>query len=246
MGAWDPESRVELKYQLDRPQYLRIRDGLAPVMRRDSFTLAAQEQGYPGYHVKSLYYDSDDFSLYGEKLAGDSERRKLRVRAYPLNPAAPVRAELKTRQAARVIKKAAPVSWARYRAFQSVGLWGAQEPVLLEFDRFVCAQALRPQVLVSYYREGYSTREPGDLRVTFDHAVQSVQAKSLLDDPVGYRRHDPRGVVMEIKFGESYPAWLRTMVWQYGLRAVSNSKYAQAVLVSINRFYSPDHVVVIR
>lgn len=239
----DLDSRFECKYRLDPFTYLQIRNALYPYMKKDSFTEKALSRGYV---VRSLYFDTDDYQSYYEKMNGDSERVKFRLRTYPSNPQTAVRVELKMRKASLVIKKVALVSWAQYDHFMRTWHWEVENPVLQEFSRILHARQLRPKVMIEYQREGFTTRVPSDLRVTFDHALKSVEAKSLTGAPPFFRKHDPHSVVMEIKFQKPFPAWLKTIVQQYGLKMIANSKYAQAIQVSTHRFYHPDHVIVTR
>ncbi len=86
-------SRFELKYRIHYQDYLKIRNALQVYMKKDDYTKRAAGTGYL---VRSLYYDTDEYASYHEKMDGDNERVKLRIRSYSDDPQAgsPIRAEL--------------------------------------------------------------------------------------------------------------------------------------------------------
>jgi hypothetical protein len=111
--------------------------------------------------------------------------------------------------------------------------WPAlEDPLLIEFERYVRLKTLVPLVLVEYRREGFSARAQQGLRITFDHQVQSARAASLFPPAPIFRAHQRGMVILEIKCNKSQPHWLRQMVQTQGLRIVANSKFTQGIEVS--------------
>ena len=242
-GAW----RFELKYRLSYPQYYKIRSALRPYIKPDHFTAVAPEGKYL---VRTLYFETHDYRAYYEKMNGDSERIKLRLRTYTdsidNNPA--VRVELKVRKANTMEKYGTFISTADYLYFMQWLHWPVEgDPVLDEFKRYLHLKELRPQVLVEYRREGYVSRSKDEIRITLDHRVQSAHAATLFPPKhVFFRAHHPHSVVLEVKCRHNRPAWLRNMVQDYGLKVVANSKYTQGIQVARQDLYYPDGVVVVR
>lgn len=76
-------SRFELKYRIHYQDYLKIRNALQIYMNRDKYTRAARGRGYL---LRSLYYDTDDYASYHEKMDGNNQRIKLRIRSYSESP----------------------------------------------------------------------------------------------------------------------------------------------------------------
>ena len=74
-------NRREIKYLVDRTTRTALTEDLKALMRPDSYS---QEGGR--YYVRSLYFDTDQYLAYHEKLAGAAIRHKLRIRAYGINP----------------------------------------------------------------------------------------------------------------------------------------------------------------
>ena len=154
----ETDSRFELKYRIDYFQYLKIRNSLYQYMFRDQYTNAAKGKGYL---VRSLYFDSDDLKLYYEKMDGNNKRIKFRIRTYTEKPSSPIRVELKMREGNIVIKKNVFVSWKQYCNFMINRHWESDNPILIEFERHIHMQSLKPQKIIDYLPEVYETRDRG-------------------------------------------------------------------------------------
>lgn len=240
------DSRFELKYRIHYTDFLRIRNALTIYMKKDRYTRAA---GGKGYLVRSLYFDSDDFTSYHEKMNGNGERLKLRIRSYStgMGKGMPVKAELKIRQGNLVIKKTTCVTDLEYMEFMRSGHWSNHDdPVLVEFESNFFGKSLKPKVLIEYLREGYESRIDNGLRITFDHKVRSAHADSLFPGHLFFREHNPGEVILEIKFKDEVPEWVKTLVFENGLKIIANSKFTQGIQASRNELHHPGGVVVIR
>ncbi len=201
-------------------------------MKRDRYTLASPLKHYL---VRSLYFDSYNLKNYEEKVNGDSDRVKLRIRTYSNTPTIGVklRTELKARKGIVTEKYNSWIEYDTYQEFMSTWHWPDQTDIVLaEFERYIHLKAMRPKIIVEYQREGYSTRSKEDVRVTFDHQVRSAHASSLFPEIPFFRKHHPGLIVLEIKCNKLQPSWLRELVQQQGLRVTANSKYAQGVEVA--------------
>jgi len=229
--------RFELKYRLTPTQYHMLKSALVPYMEPDQYTRGAD---HGRYLVRSLYFDTDTYRAYHEKLAGDFSRVKMRLRSYhDTDEGTPVRVELKTRRGLVMEKHRCFVSASDCDFFFEEWHWPAtDDPVLVEFERLLHLGARRPKVLVEYKREGLEDRSGGDLRITFDHDVRSASASSIFPDRPFFRDHHLHQIIMEVKFRLPPSSWLTALVKRYGLKFVANSKYTRAVEVS-----QPDVIV---
>ena len=108
--------RFEYKYRLSQLQYYQVRAALRPFVQPDIFTRRAP---LGRYLVRSLYFDSADFRAYQEKVNGDSERTKLRIRTYTrsLLKESDIRVEMKTRKGMFSEKYSTFISPAFYESF---------------------------------------------------------------------------------------------------------------------------------
>jgi SPX domain protein involved in polyphosphate accumulation len=131
------------------------------------------------------------------------------------------------------------VTMDQYQEFIRTGRWltDCQDPILDEFERYVHLKTLQPKIIVEYLREGYQSRNTDNIRLTFDHQVQSACAKTLFPDAPFFRGHHRGVIILEIKCNKRQPEWLRSLVQAHGLRIMANSKFVQGITLA-----SPDIV----
>ena len=72
--------RTENKYPISLIEASILKNRLANVMYQDEY----DEDGL-GYTIRNLYFDSLNQDDYYEKLAGNKERKKIRIRVYNIN-----------------------------------------------------------------------------------------------------------------------------------------------------------------
>lgn len=238
--------RIELKYRISNFQYLKIRNATYAYMKKDHYTSASKSRGYL---VRSLYYDTYDYSAYFEKMSGDCDRIKFRLRTYSdkIADVEAVRVELKVRKANLVEKHSTFISTEDYHYFMRRRSWPILDnPILAEFERYLHLRNLRPQVLIEYYREGYESRSKDGIRITFDHKVRSAHSATLFPEHLFFKVHHPHIVVAEIKFNDKLPSWLRALVQSQGLKIIANSKFTQGIQVARQDLHYPEGIVVVR
>ena len=225
-GNW----RYEYKYFLAPFQYHQVRSAIQPYMRPDHYTLRTSSGKYL---VRSLYFDSVDYRSYHEKIDGNADRIKLRLRTYAKQSNQTIRAELKIRKGVVMEKYGSMVSLEDCQAFIQHKHWPQTEnPVLVEFERYTYLKSLLPKVLVEYYREGFSDRSGTGIRITFDHHVRSANARALFPAHPFFKEHTRQAIILEIKCRKEHPIWLRKLVEDHGLRIIASSKFVKAIEVS--------------
>lgn len=224
--------RFESKYKVSSHQYYKIKNALLPYMQLDGFTRADPKNRYL---VRSLYFDTLDYQAYFEKISGDCNRVKFRIRTYveSIEDDPTIRVELKVRKGVMMEKFGYFVTASQYREFMQGWHWPLENnPVLDEFERNLHIKHLRPKLLVEYRREGFQSRSRENIRITFDHQVRSAFSASLFPDKIFLRPHHPHVIILEIKHSEEQPGWLRDIVQQHSLKIVANSKYAQGIEIA--------------
>ncbi len=224
--------RLESKYRITRLQYYKIKNALVPYMQIDEFTNAVPSKKYL---VRSLYFDTHDYQAYYEKVSGNCDRVKFRIRTYvdsmEGNPT--IRVELKVRKGVLMEKYGYFVPVSDYCEFMKRWHWPLENnPVLDEFERNLHLKNLRPKILVEYFREGFQPRDKRNLRITFDHQVHSACSTTLFPEDIFFRPHHPQMIVLEIKHHDKHPDWLKAIIKQYSLKIVANSKYSQGIEVA--------------
>jgi hypothetical protein len=228
-------SRWECKYLIDPRIVSDVRAYIQPFMEPDPYAAKHPDLTYP---INSLYLDSPDLRLYNEVLAGERDRFKLRVRCYSDDPQTPVFFEIKKRINRVVHKVRAKLD--RERAaklidgeFSSLPAEMVQQiaPDLDEFMSYRMLITARPVVRVKYRREAYQARNGEPVRVTFDtglkHALTfdgnlSMEEGSWVETPI-------EGVILEIKFTDRFPTWVRDMVAFFRLHQRAVPKYVWSV-----------------
>jgi hypothetical protein len=94
-------NRFECKFVVPESAVATVLRRVLPFVAPDPFAARRPDHTYT---IASLYLDDQAQSLYRETSEGQSERFKLRVRAYDDDPAAPIFLEVKRRHD-RVVQK---------------------------------------------------------------------------------------------------------------------------------------------
>lgn len=223
--------RREYKYLIDEALAARARRMLAGACEPDAHAPGGR------YLCDTLYLDSLGLELYRATAQNARVRHKLRVRAYPESPGAPVFLEVKRRVDDVIVKSRARLAADAWAALLETGDLGLAAPDQRgDAERFLAryhARALVPQVLVRYAREPYSSVLDDYARVTFDReiAMQPCSALSLAADPrwIPIDAGAPSPVVLELKFAGRAPRWMVRLVRALELPRLSFSKYARAI-----------------
>ena len=229
--------RFELKYIINEPIALAIRDYVRTQLDLDEFSVGKPNFSYP---VHSLYLDSDDLHLYQSTINSEKNRYKLRLRFYSDQPAAPVFFEIKRRVDGAILKQRCAV---KRQAVDSILAGHMPDPEHLEskepkhffalqrFCELMMLLEAKPKVHVGYLREAWLPHDDNSVRVTMDRQVR--------DDPEPTARLSTQmlnpvlvfgdSVILEIKFTGRFPAWLAEMVRAFNLRKSSAAKYVDGI-----------------
>jgi hypothetical protein len=231
-------SRFELKYIIGEATAHEVRHFARNHLMPDPF--ADVTRGY-SYNIYSVYLDSPGLSLMNQTLEGLKNRFKLRVRFYDDNPDHPVFFEVKRRVNDAIVKVRAKVRRdAADRLMYAHRSWPDRTDLanpaddrsfaaLCKFCELRDKTEARPQVLVCYSREAWCSPEDDSVRVTFDRVLEGApyapdKTFRLHRDEQWLRPSMP-GVVLELKFTDRFPNWMRQMVQTFSLQRTSMAKY---------------------
>ncbi len=226
-------SRHECKYYISERTHAAVRQFIAPFVRPDDYARRHPGNRYPVY---SLYLDSLDLNLHRMSVEGQKNRFKLRVRSYAAQSDGPVYLEIKRRRDTVLSKSrtAVAVDVARdiaLRGAPSRGSDGPCDPVRGEFVSLVRRTAAVPLVRVRYQREAYESASPEPVRITFD--TELAYAMSVNDASVSgsgaWHSMPVEGGILEIKFTELFPAWIRALIDRFELSRRSIPKYGLSI-----------------
>jgi len=206
--------------------------------------LVADEHADPlrnnSYSVHSLYLDNPELSLCHATMRGLKNRFKLRIRFYDDRPDSPVYFEIKRRVNDAILKERSPV---RREAIVPLlaGQWPRREDLAEYSDRHMSALqrfchlkslvGAEGRAFVSYVREAYVSPNSDHIRVTFDRNLMGAHYRSAFNLPHMRERCHPNvgGVILELKYTERFPPWLRDMVRMFDLERRSMAKYVVCV-----------------
>lgn len=231
------KQRFEFKYQLSNQTAAAMREYVRMHLVADPYSAVRDNYEYPVY---SLYLDSPNLELGKATLRGEKNRYKLRVRFYEYDEQAPVFFEIKKRNAViiskvrcRATRDVARAVLAGHPPFgdEALSLDDDEIGALHEFSRRMTLIAARPTALVAYWREAWVTAFDNSVRVTFDKRVciQPDEDFSALPDLNRARPVFGDNIVLELKFTDRFPNWMREMVRVFGLQRGAAGKYADGL-----------------
>lgn len=217
--------RKELKYPMSILDFYRLRKHLECFVRPDPHS------DWNGYRVRSLYFDSDNDQDLNDCLAGQMEKRKIRLRFYPPDTGF-IRLEYKCKSGNDCIKQSIRLP---KEAAQSImkgdysPLTNLQDPLAMELYGRLMLGGYRPKAIVDYRRLAY-TYPVSNTRVNFDSEVSaSYVTESFFDENPGLIPvMDPDMGILEVKYDHFLVGILKEVLEPVDLLTKANSKYVQS------------------
>jgi hypothetical protein len=231
------QHRFELKYRVPRQLVGALRDFVSGHLEMDDYSACRPEFAYP---VHSVYLDSAGLDTYHATRNGDKNRFKLRFRYYDDRPDSPVFFEIKQRVDNAMLKRRCAVRRAVAPRLVAGQLPGDDDLITREprhlaaihrFHELRLRLDASPRLHNSYLREAWVSSRDNSVRVTFDQHIRAEPyfgARTV----VAMRRPVtlfPEFVVVEVKFTNRYPNWLREFVEHFNLMRSTASKYCGGV-----------------
>ncbi|MFT5679554.1 MAG: hypothetical protein ACI8RZ_000458 [Myxococcota bacterium] len=258
--------RYEFKYAIPTSLCSRIVDIAGDHITSDPHGVRLPGGGL-GYAVHSVYFDTVDadeqpaLGDYFQRLCDHKIRDRLRVRTYGARGDAdqPIFLENKRKRDNRVVKARVWIctadEWAEACTRTSTPwkefahrIKGRKK---LAYNNFCMhLENRRPVSVVHYLREVFVDRDPDNpkVRLTIDRNVTATTRPPSMD-PYAPATVDliPRDwAVLELKFDENRPGWMRRLVRELRLCAVPISKFGLSVVLGYRadnpyeiRFFTP-------
>jgi len=226
-----------MKYVISENHARAIREFAMSYLVHDEHALGKPNYQYPVY---SLYLDSDDLVLCRATINGDKNRVKLRIRVYDDKATSPAFFEIKRRMDTIIVKQRVAVQ--RQSIPRLLGGHWPERDDMVSFNPtgFGILQRwcelrnifqAKGWAFVCYNREAYVPPDNDAVRMTFDRDLVSWRYRnkfSLADrDSQVYPQVD--GVILEVKFTDRFPTWVRQMVRIFDLTRVPFPKYVLCV-----------------
>jgi len=232
-------NRFEFKYVIDEQRARAMRDYIRGYVEPDEHVQDLRNCSYP---VHSLYLDAPTLVLYRQTTLGLKNRFKLRIRFYDAVPTHPAFLEIKRRLNDAIRKERAAITRAgvdrllKGRPLAPSALVpangnGRAGAALERFCHLVEELGAQPAAYVSYVREAYVSPGSEQLRVTFDRQIRGTAFdwRMGLSPPTTGVAANVHGVVLELKFVDRFPHWMRDLVWAFDLQRRSVAKYVYCV-----------------
>ena len=216
--------RTEWKFICSSGQLELIRTRLSGILSTDPH---AGPEG--SYRVRSLYFDDHRNSCAAGNESGDGIRYKYRIRYYDSNIPS-LHLERKAKQYGLGAKTSCPLSVEAYRSLSEGNagsvFWQTDVPLLREFCTLIMTRCFAPKAIIDYERSAFV--EPvTHIRITLDSCISAAyEYGSFLSGdyqcfPVMYSQRN----ILEVKFDEILPGWLRQMLESLNLQQTTFSKY---------------------
>jgi len=225
--------KYEFKYIVPVSQMDLLREAMRPYVELDPYAAAMEDHEYT---VRSVYFDTSRFDYYYEKIDGYKIRKKIRIRGYNQQTGDDrVFMEIKRKMKEPIEKDRELMTFEvmkRLMAGEGSQAYGDVEDDhgvngAGKFLYHVYRNNLKPVVLVIYEREAFFDRFKSDVRITIDKNLRSM-AYPNVDDLYSEEKVIPAikgNFILEVKFKDRFPGWLRPITGQLGLIKRSASKY---------------------
>lgn len=215
--------RHELKFFINQHQFHIIRQRLKSLMSQDKHVGPSGE-----YHIRSLYFDDMNNKALHEKLGGIRDRVKYRIRIYNVQDNI-IHFEKKIKFNDYIAKVKEPLTREMYEqivAGQYEALNTPDKPLLLELYHEMNHNLLRPKVIVDYVREPYVCHN-GNVRITFDKELRTgLHSTDIFNKQLNpVRAIDENLIILEVKYDEYIPDYIKIALQLEGLNRQSASKY---------------------
>lgn len=221
--------RYEMKYLLTRKQKEKILKAMEAYMELDAYGRST---------IRNIYYDTENYRLVRKSLEKPVYKEKLRVRSYrAAGPEDEVFVELKKKYEGVVYKRRISMEEQQAESYLTGRCMSPKNTQITEeIDYFLqFYETLAPRVFLSYEREAYYTKEPGEFRVTFDENIIWRETDLSLGKGIyGTPILKPGQTLMEIKTPGGIPLWMVKVLSEESIRQTSFSKYGNAYLEICN------------
>ena len=220
--------RRELKFLISYAEYLQLKSRVSALLNYDV------NAGENGYFIRSVYFDDICESAYYQKLAGFGERKKYRLRSYNKSPDY-ITLERKEKFNLWVDKENAVIDRDVCNSLIAGDfsvLEGREEQVCREVYSQFRASGFHSSVIVDYHREAF-VYPVSNLRITFDKNLHAggITGFSMFEEDDGVYVTVPafinNSVILEVKYDEYVPEFVRSIIPSFTGVPISISKYCR-------------------
>lgn len=213
--------RHEFKHEITELDYLTLHSKLSCAMIPD-------KNGDRGrYRIRSLYFDNIFDSALREKVDGVNHREKFRIRSYD-NDTSFIKLEKKSKINGLCNKVGVRLSAdevAKIIANDIAFMEHHEQALVRELYYKMKHQGLLPKTIVDYNREAY-TFPAGNVRITLDSDIRTgLSSTDFLNPECVTIPAGDKAIILEVKWDEFIPEFIKVLVQLDGRRAGAFSKY---------------------
>lgn len=215
--------RSECKYYLDIATASMLRKKLDKILKRD------ENSQIKSYMVRSVYFDSLNNVDFYTKLAGTSNRKKIRLRVYDFN-SSKCKLEIKKKEndlqrkiSLWITKEdASELLKGKYKVLRK---YFKKHSDAIYMYHLMVNGCYRPVAMIEYNRIAYTYRLY-DTRITFDMNIKSSESNfNLFDKKPLYTSILNDKIVLEVKFNGEPINFISDILKPFNLTRLAISKY---------------------
>lgn len=213
MGMSTLPLRHEQKYFINEMQYFVLSGILDQTLQRDP-----NGDEYNEYQIRSLYFDTVWNTALYDKIDGDQNRDKYRIRIYNFSDKI-IKMECKTKIGSLISKRSQTIPkllCEQLIAGDPTGLETTRSGLLNDVYREMTVNLLRPAVIVDYVREAY-LHPAEEVRITFDKQLRSGLRSTDIFNPnlPTVPPFDNNEIILEVKYNRVLPPYIRDLLSTY-------------------------------
>ena len=226
-------SRYEFKFLLNKKKAEQIENEIKNFMILDP---NAEKNINKKYFVRSLYFDTSDYSNFYDKVDGIKLRKKFRIRSYTDNQKkdSNIFLEMKGRKNQKTYKLRTLIKHEHLSSFiekknlfSLLEFYSKKNKVVNDFIYESYKKNIEPKVVIDYYRRPYINKFGLLFRLTFDTDLKTFQGNDIFNGRNNNFKECSSGkTILELKFERSIQPWFHRIIQNYNLMRLSISKFA--------------------
>ena len=216
--------RTENKYPISLIEASILKNRLANVMYQDEY----DEDGF-GYTIRNLYFDSLNQDDYYEKLAGNKERKKIRIRVYNINDEK-CKLEVKKKNGDYQHKISIWIKKEHAKKlidgdFSVIKNYFKYSKDAIEIYKTMMLGCYRPSCLIEYQRNAFYYPF-SNTRITFDTNIRASESffDIFHEHPI-YNEVLSDSAILEVKYDQKLVKVIKDILSPFNLTKSSFSKY---------------------
>ena len=223
--------RRECKYLLNYDYYCSLRHKVSFLLKKDI------HNDLNGYNVRSLYFDTLYNKDYEEKVEGFEKRIKIRVRNYDIKSD---KFKLEVKSKAGDLQRKVSININRENVYS---MCNGDYQFLLEKKDNLCKKLYfymnenmyKPVSVIEYKREAF-IGNINDVRITFDSKIMAspITDNFFVEKPFLMPIGDFDKVVLEVKYNNFLPEFIKNVISLSAQEQISYSKYYMSRCMFLN------------